>query len=496
MHRMAAIVPALILLTTFAAPCSGAEWPVRFTVTYDARIHPGPISGRAYVMLGPVESPREPRTGPDWFNPQPFFAVETRGWKPGDPLTFADNAIGFPGPLATLKPGKYKAQAVVRINPDTHGIGEGEGNAYGPVIEVEIGPDAPEPAGLTIDTVVPARPFEETDRLKLVDIESPLLSAFHKRPIRMRAGVVLPQTLKPGQKVPTLYVIPGFGGDHRMARMFLRGGRGAYAQDCLRVVLDPDCGTGHHVFADSAFNGPRGRALIEEMIPHIEMTFPAIAEPGARLLNGHSSGGWSSLWLQVTYPDFFGGTWSTSPDPVTFSDFQTIDLYAPGENTFRDRQGNRRPIARMNGKAALYVDHFAKMEDVIGDGGQLHSFEAVFSPLDQYGRPRPYYNRETGAVDPGVTRAWEKYDILRTLEKNWDTLGPRLKGKLHVYTGGEDTFYLEGAVKLLQASLLKLGSDASVEIIPGRDHGSILDANLTERLDREIKSATSSYRKD
>ena len=488
------LAPSLLLAAFMTTPSIAAE-PPSFEVSYDAKVSPGPVSARVYVMLGPAVGSREPRTGPDWFRPQPFYAVEAKNWKPGEPLVVGKDAIGFPAPLASLEPGTYRAQAVVRLNPDTHSLGDGEGNAYGPAVKFEVGPDAPEgPAQLVVDTVVPPKPFEETDRLKLVDIPSPILSDFHKRPIRMRAAVVLPEGLELGEKVPTVYIIPGFGGDHRMARGLTRGGRGAYARDMIRVVLDPDCGTGHHVFADSAFNGPRGKALVEEMIPFIEATYPAIPEPGARLLNGHSSGGWSSLWLQVAYPDYFGGTWSTSPDPVTFNDFQRIDLYAPGENTFVDRAGNRRPLARMGGKEVLFVEDFARMEDVIGDGGQLHSFEAVFSPLDSAGRPRPYYDRKTGAVDTEVANAWEKYDILRVLRKNWDTLGPKLGGKLHVYTGEVDTFYLEGAVKLLKEAMAKIGSDAVIEIFPGKDHSNLMDAAMAERLDREMKAATETYR--
>src|SRR5205814_2809551 len=122
------------------------------------------------------------------------------------------------------------------------------------------------------------------------------------------------------EKRPMLYIIPGFGGDHFLAPRFADDRRMSAGKDFIRVVLDPDCGTGHHVFADSATNGPRGTALVEEFIPHIEKTFPVLADPRARLVTGHSSGGWSSLWLQVTYPDVFGGTWSTSPDPADFRD--------------------------------------------------------------------------------------------------------------------------------------------------------------------------------
>ena len=148
-----------------------------------------------------------------------------------------------------------------------------------------------------------------------------------------------------------MYIIPGFGGDHFMAERFVGDSRTAFATDFFRVVLDPDCGTGHHVFADSATNGPRGAALVEEFIPYLERTFPLLADPRARLLNGHSSGGWSSLWLQVTYPDFFGGTWSTSPDPVDFRDFQRINIYAPAKTCSATATAIARPIARMGAHA-------------------------------------------------------------------------------------------------------------------------------------------------
>ena len=131
------------------------------------------------------------------------------------------------------------------------------------------------------------------------------------------------------------------------------------------------------------------------------------------------------------------------------------------------------------------------MDDVIGWGGQLGSFEAVFSPVDRDGRPRKLWDRSTGAIDLEVARSWEAYDIRLVLERNWPTLGPKLKGKLHVITGGLDTFYLEGAVKRLKESLARLGSDAVVEIIPGRDHRTVLDATLARRLDREMKAAVS-----
>jgi hypothetical protein len=497
-HRFRSRLALATLLVAAILP--RAEAGTTFEVRYAPELHAGPVSARVHVMLGPAGSALPPRIGPNWFNPQPFFAVEAKGWKPGEPLVFDDHAAGYPGPLSALKPGRYSAQAVVRLNPDTHKLGDGEGNAFGPVVkfEVEEGHEPTEPIALSVDQKVPSRPFRETDRIKLVEIDSPLLSAFHGRPIRHRAAVILPERpIDDGRKLPTLYIVPGFGGDHHAAHLMARGAyAGKFGEEFLRVVLDPDCGTGHHVFADSATNGPRGKALIEELIPHIERTYPALADPRARLLTGHSSGGWSTLWLQVTYPEFFGGTWSTSPDPVDFRDFQRIDLYADGENMFRDRAGERRPIARRGTRPVLWYDDFSRLEEVIGDGGQLRSFEAVFSPLDESGRPRKLWDRATGAVDPETARAWEKYDIRLVLERRWPELAPKLAGKLHVYMGDTDTFYLEGATRLLGESLAKLGSDAAVELFPGKDHSNLFDAELSARIDREMRAAVAPLRPD
>lgn len=496
MHHPSVRMIGLAAVVAVAAGAAPPEFRVRFT----PGVSPGPVSARVYVMLGPARpkpGPRaEPRFGPDLFQPQPFFAVEARDWTPGSPLTVGADALGFPAGPGALSPGDYSAQAVVRLNPDTHRIGNGEGNAYGPVVRFSVGPRAGDdgPTELSVDTVVPPRKPPDTERVKYVEIDSPILSTFHNRPVKHRAAVILPEPDDEGDRDPavrpgTLYIIPGFGGDHMMADQVRNDPRFAYGRDTLRVVLDPDCGAGHHVFADSAYNGPRGKAFVEELVPHIETTFRANPSPRTRLLNGHSSGGWSSLWLQVTYPDAFGGVWSTSPDPVDFRDFQKVDVYAPGENAFRDPAGSRRPIARKGTRAVLFYDSLSKMEDVIGGGGQLGSFEAVFSPLGRDGRPRPLWDRATGAIDPGVALAWQSYDIRLVIERDWDRLRPKLQGKLHVVVGDLDTFYLDGAVSLLKSSLRNLNSDATVDVIPGRDHFDLVDVALARRFDREMAKA-------
>src|SRR5262249_40090255 len=159
-------------------------------------------------------------------------------------------------------------------------------------------------------------PFKETPRVKLVEIESKLLTDFHRRPTRLRAGVVLPTSYERDRdrKYPVVYEVPGFGGRHTMALDPARHRTYRGGMDRIHVWLDPTCHHGHHVFADSANNGPYGQALVRELIPAIEKRFRT-AGKGGRLVTGHSSGGWSSLWLQITYPDVFNGCWSTAPDP-------------------------------------------------------------------------------------------------------------------------------------------------------------------------------------
>lgn len=492
MFRLSVVSALLLTLPTIAARAQDAEAAPSGVVFEIA--HPtvggdeGPISARVYVMLAPGDSEVEPRLGPNWFNPQPFFARDVEDWKPGQAATIDGEADGYPASLDQLKPGRYRAQAVVRLNPDTAKIGTGEGNLFGPVVEFEAPRESAEPIVLAVDEIVPPRPFEETSRIKLAECPSPLLSEYYGRTMKHRAAVILPEVM-PDHKLPTVYMITGFGGDHHSARRMMGHPGMKFAENMIRVVLDADCGNGHSVFADSANNGPRGRALVEEFIPHLERTFPMIADPRARLLNGHSSGGWSSLWLQITYPDYFGGTWSTSPDPVDFRDFQRMNLYRDGENFHRDPDGQRRPLARMGTRPVLFHDAFAKMETVMGYGGQLESFEAVFSPKGDDGRPRKLWDRETGAIDPETAQAWEAYDIRLVLERNWPTLGPKLAGKIHVVTGSLDTFYLEGAVELLKESQSKLGSDAEIEIIADKDHSNILDAELASKIDQQMQAA-------
>jgi S-formylglutathione hydrolase FrmB len=443
---------------------------------FSEKAHAAPFTGRVFLLAArnPIKDapPRQ-----SWFKPFPFFAQDVGDWRPDEPLNLRPR-YAFPHTLDKLPLEQLYIQAVMDLDRGGQHSLTSPGNLYSKAVLVD--PKAP-PAGpllLTLDQVIPERPFVETERVKLVEIDSKLLSRFHGKPMKMRAGVVLPKSISANaeRRYPIVYEVPGFGGDHFGAfKAATRDATDVDGVDMIHVVLDPSCRLGHHVFADSDNNGPCGQALVDELIPAIEARFRAIGKPAGRFVTGHSSGGWSSLWLQVAYPATFGGVWSTAPDPVDFRDFQRIDLYAPKANTFVDAQGEKRPLARTGGKPSLYYQPFSDMEVVMGRGGQLFSFEAVFSPR--------------GAVDPKIAAHWRRYDIRLILEQHWPKLAPQLAGKLHIYMGAEDTFYLEGATRLLGEALKQLGSDAVVEIVPGRDHGTLMSAAMRQRIAREMAAA-------
>jgi S-formylglutathione hydrolase FrmB len=475
----------LLLLSAFAAV--GAEQrPLEFHLTFDPSITRERFTGRVYVMLSKSNPGSSLPGGPNWFNPDPLFAVDVKSWKPGEALVIGDSAFGNPTPLSKLPKREYYVQGLMDCGRGMS-FSAAEGNGWSKAVKLELDPAASGPVNLHLDQVFVERKFNETGRVKLVEIESKLLSAFHGRPIHLRAAVVLPESWNAdsARKYPVVYEIPGFGGNH-----FRAAGRqsstNADGVELIWVVLDPSCPLGHHVFADSANNGPCGKALIEELIPVIEEKFHGVGRPEGRFVTGHSSGGWSSLWLQVTYPDFFGGTWSTAPDPVDFRDFQRIDLTKPAANMFYDDEGKPRPVGRSGKTPILFYKPFSDLEVVMGHGGQLGSFEAVFGPRGADGQPMQLWDRKSGAIDPAVARAWSDYDISLKLKKNWEALGSKLAGKIHVYTGGDDTFYLESSTRLLGERLRELGSDAIVEIIPGRNHGTLLGADIRKRIAREM----------
>ena len=445
---------------------------------------PMPFTGRILVFFGQPGA-AEPRFGPNWFNPEPIWSILVSRMTETDVIPIDGETVQvFPRQRTAPPVGTWMVQAVADCGL-ARSVGNGAGNGMSMAVKWNTSMDAPE---LVIDKLIAEPTFTKSDRVEAFSIQSRRLTSFAMRPVMLNCAIIYPEGWSPTKSWPVLYEIPGFGGRHYGTR---RGGNAIDKVPIVRVVLDADCPGGHHVFADSANNGPYGEALIKELIPAVERKVNGPKSASGRLLKGHSSGGWSSLWLQVRYPDMFGGVWSTSPDPVDFHDFQRINLYEH-ENMFFDPQGKLRPIARQGEEPVVWYRDFSDMEVPLGRGEQLGSFEAAFSPRGQDGQPERLWNRASGQINHRVAAAWKPYDICDRLERNWKQLAPKLKGKLHVYTGSLDSFYLEGAVGRLQTRLAKLGSDAKVEVIPGKDHGSVMDTKMLQRIADEIGSAVRS----
>lgn len=491
----------LTLLFALAIPFSlsvqaqnvAASGPLRFQIELGAELSSQPVSGRLLIFMTrgsetmDVVQPSLMELEKVW-----VAATEVRNLAPGQALEINPDALAYPAAFSTAPAGDYQIMALLDINHSFPYSQMGSGDLRSDVVGVhDLKPAGTQAVKLVLTKQVGGEnPPADTDSIKLVTFQSPVLSAYWGRPIMMRAGVLLPPSYasSPDKRYPVIYRIHGFGGSHLNA---WKAGPGLFKKmadgvlpEMINVYLDGTCPMGHHEFADSVNNGPWGQALTREFIPYLESKFRMDAVPSGRLLTGHSSGGWSTLWLQVNYPEVFGGTWSTSPDPVDFRRFSGTDLTkTPAENFYAGPDGKPRNIFRFKGRDIFSWTQYAHFARVIGDyGGQIESFEAVFSPRGPDGRPMPLFDRETGAIDPFVQNAWERYDISRLLVNNWKTLGPKLKNKLHLVVGSADNFHLEEAVYLLRETLKGLGSDATFEVIEGRDHMDLYQGDLADRI--------------
>jgi putative esterase len=479
--------------------------PLRFEITLDPSIAPHGTSGRLLVFLADAKQPRDVLSGGFVPGETWIAAKEVEYFAAGSTIHFDADVMAYPKPFSQAAPGDYEFMALLDPDHSYARAAQDGGDLYSAVVTVRgINPADAAPVKLVITKLTPARPAPaDTDNVKLVEFVSPMLSKFWGRPITMRAGVVLPPdyAASAAKKYPAVYNIHGFGGDHtgawRAAPAILKETTEGKRFPMVHVFLDASFSTGHHVFADSVNNGPWGRALTEELIPHLEKRFRLIPKTSARFLTGHSSGGWSTMWLEVNYPDVFGGTWSTSPDPVDLHSFTGVDV-TPGsmQNMYKNKAGGPLNLVRINGKEIASFEQFAKAEEVQGEyGGQIASFEWVWSPKGPGGRPMKMFNRETGEQDPFVQQAWEKYDIRKIVEKNWPTLGPKLLGKVHLVVGSEDTFHLEEAAMMLCDFLKTKGREDVCEVVPGRDHMNLYQKyttypdGLALRIDHEMKAS-------
>jgi hypothetical protein len=209
---------------------------------------------------------------------------------------------------------------------------------------------------------------------------------------------------------------------------------------------------------NSASLGPYGDAIVHELIPYVEKQFRGIGAGWARTQFGGSTGGWESLGEQIFYPDDFNGTWSFCPDPIDFRQYETIDIYHDTSAFVFNAQWKKTP--QPSGRD--YRDHLLT---TVGDdnhweyvqgrkdrsGEQWDIWETVFGPAGSDGYPKRLYDKVTGHIDPTVAEYWkEHFDLRYILQRDWQTLGPKLVGKIHIYAGTMDSWHLNNAVYLMQ----------------------------------------------
>jgi len=487
------------LLALLLAPSLAAA-QATFRVTLDGPARSEPARGRLVVFVireGSKVADREPIDGPFWDDPQPLFGLDAE-LAPGASLVVDDHADAFPLEPSQLAPGKYRAQArfdLARANSEWR---REPGNLWSEVAAFEVEAGKPREVALALTHVVEAEPLPTVEGVEWFELRSERLSKFRGHDVFLRAGVVLPRDYDPKRKYPAQYEVPGFGGDHRGAAGGRRrrgneeGVAAELARASFRIVLDPEGPNGHSLFADSENNGPCGAALVEELVPALERKYSLIAAPSARILRGHSSGGWSTLWLALTYPETFGASWSTAPDPVDFRRFQLVDIYG-GKSFYVDASGADLASLRSNGGVKMTIRQEARGEDILGpdntSGQQWDSWFATFGPRNERGNPAALFDPESGALDPKVAAAYRKYDLGELLRSNPARYLPLFRRNIHLICGTEDSFYLNEAVKLLADELGKHPRDAAdsgyVKLVPG-DHGSVFGHESMQAIPSEV----------
>jgi hypothetical protein len=510
MKNISALIGFLLCLAPLAAlpaiPPNSANW--QFQVTVNKSLAAPAKEGRLFVILAHTNNP-EPRltlgrTGRD--APQ-VLALDLKGITPGTVAVVDARAFGCPNTnLAAVPAGDYFAQALFDCSTDLR-LAAAPGNLFSKPLKMRLDPSQDGDWKLELTEQVPAEQLPaETAQIKFVKIQSQQLTAFYGRPIFLRAGIVLPRDYErdPLRRYPLWVRIGGLNSRYTSV-LSLMGEKSEFrktwqADDAPRLILlqlDGAGPCGDPYYINSANNGPFGDALVQELIPHVEARFRAIGQPPGRVLSGSSTGGWVSLALQVFYPDFFNGTWSSCPDPVDFRAFELVNIYQD-DNAYVNQYGNERPSDRdLNGEVRLTMRREVGVENLLGQGNsytlsgeQWGEWNAAFGPRGADGLPVPLWDPRSGKINHAVAEQWKQYDLRLVLEQNWQTLGPKLRGKIHIAAGEADAYFLNNAVHLLDTFLAKASPPFEGKIVYGlgKGHG-WTDLSLRQMLD-EMQAAT------
>ena len=505
----APLAAAVILL---AAPL-GSFAQVKFAVSFPAERSRTPVDGRVLLLLS-TNGDAEPRfqinDGPAT---QLVFGIDVEGLAPGADAAVDASAFGYPlRSLAELPAGEYYVQALLHRyetfrRSDGHTVklpmdrGEGQrwnaapGNLYSAPRKLFIDPGQAGTIRILLDKEIPPiAPPKDTKYIRHEKIKSDLLSEFWGRPMHIGACLLLPEGFDehPEARYPLVifhghfpYSFDGFretppdpnlepdyserfhlAGYNRIqeeyAHAFYKEWTG---KDFPRVIIieiqhaNPYYDDSYAV--NSANLGPYGDAIVHELIPYIEKKYRGLGQGWARFLYGGSTGGWEALAAQVFYPDAFNGCYACCPDPIDFRAYTIVNIYEHRNAYFVDSPWKKTPRPALRnylGEVSSTLEETNHRELALGthsrSGDQWDIWQAVFGPVGGDGYPKPIWDKLTGEIDREVADSWkENYDLVHILQRDWKTLGPKLEGKIHIYVGDMDNYYLNNAVYLADAFL-------------------------------------------
>lgn len=447
------------------------------------------------------------------FDAAQIFGVNVNKLEPGESISIGNEVLGFPAKsLSTISKGEYYVQAVLHkyetFNlsngktvklPAARGAGQNwrkePGNLLSKPVKVNFDPASKDTIKIELSEVNPKidEPVD-SEFIRHIKIRSKLLSDFWGTDVFLRAHVLVPRDFDkhPESRFP-LSIFHGhfpadFGGfsetppDPNAECVYSKRfdldcynkieAQESYdfykywiAEDTPRMLITEIDHSNPYYDDSYAVNsenlGPYGDAITYELIPAIEKEFRGIGEGWARFLYGGSTGGWEALGVQIKYPDEYNGAFAACPDPIDFRQFMTVNLYED-ENAYY-RKGPFSSIERPSHRNYLgHISRYMEMENrwelVLGDksrsGQQWDIWEAVFSPNGEDGYPKRIWDKETGKIDKDVAMYWrDNFDLRYIMQRDWAELGPKLQGKIHIYTGDMDNYYLNNAVYLTEKFL-------------------------------------------
>jgi hypothetical protein len=509
--------PFLLILIFFGWQCSpSSSTRLRFAISFTKEMIDSAQDGHIVLMLA-NNNQSEPRNQINFgLKTQLAFGLDVDGLKPGEEIFIDESVFGFPvRSIKDIPAGDYYVQALinryetfhlkngktVKLPPDQ---GEGQhwnikpGNFYSKPTKVNVDPAKGETIKIVMDQKIP--PIQEpanTKYVKHIKIQSKLLTEFWGRPMYLGAHVLLPEGFDehPNAHYPLMiyhgHFPSDFGGfsteppDPKMdtsdysTRFSIYGYNKLQKQEAYNfykqwtsknfprfLVIEIQHANPYYddsYAVNSANLGPYGDAIMKELLPEIEGKFRGIGEGWARFTYGGSTGGWEALAVQMFYPDEFNGCFAACPDPVDFRSFCLVDIYKD-KNAFwyeSDFKKIAKPAFRNYlGQVSATMEETNHYEYVLGthsrSGDQFDIWEAVYSPQGEDGYPKRIFDKLTGEIDKSVAKYWkENYDLRYILERDWKTLGPKLQGKIHLYCGDMDNYYLNNAVYLMEDFLKK-----------------------------------------